>query len=138
MAILGLALGDPLPGGGQLLEVEVRAGYGTAVMWSHLYSPIFRQLYGIAALWPGTLNLWATSPVTWEDPVTYHAHEFCPIVLEECAIGVVLRRADPTRRTPEFLEVLSPVELRPRLDDVQNGQRIKVRLLSGRLLKQAP
>jgi hypothetical protein len=135
LAILGLAPDDSLPGGGQVLDVEVRSGNGSASIWSHIYGPTFRELCGIP-LWPGTLNLWAASPVTWDSPTTYKAHEFCPIILEECAVGVVLRWADPTfPRKLEFLEVLSPVELRPRLGGVRNEQWINVRLLSGQLLR---
>ncbi len=138
LALLGLALVDPLPVGGQVLEVEVRSGNGTASMWSYMYGPIFHERLGIPSLWPGTLNLWAISPVTWENPAQYWLHEFCPIVLEERAIGLVLRWADPPpprSRTPDFLEVLSPVELRPRLGNLENGQKISVRLLSGDLLE---
>jgi len=140
LALLGLAPGEPLPGGGQALDVEVRSGSGSASASFHLlYGPTFRELCGIAGFWPGTLNLRVAAPVTWEDPVTYQAREFCPIILEERAIGVVLRNADPTLpRTPEFLEVLSPVQLRPRLHDAQDHEWIKVRLLSGRLLKAQP
>ncbi len=135
-ALFGLAVGDLLPIGGQVLDVEVRSGNGSASIWSYLYSPIFKQMFGIASLWPGTLNLWADSAPKWEKPAQYATHEFCPIILADRAIGVVLRWADPSKpRTPEFLEVLSPVELRPRLGNVQNGQKIEVRLLPGDLLK---
>jgi CTP-dependent riboflavin kinase len=114
----------------------VCSGSGTARIWSNLFGPIFQERFGIPSLWPGTLNLLAKSPVLWENPSRYSAHEFCPIILEECAIGVVLRLADPARLTLEFLEVLSPVALRPRLGNVQDGQEITVRLLSGDLLER--
>ncbi len=135
LALLGLVSGDPLPDGGQSLAVTVRSGSGTAVMWSHLYGLTFRARFNVS-LWPGTLNLWTAAPVEWDNPTTYLTHEFCPIILEESAVGIVLRWADPTRpRNAKFLEVLSPVELRPRLNNVQDGQIISVRLLPGDLLK---
>jgi hypothetical protein len=137
LALLGLAAGDPLPAGGQVLDVEVRSGTGTAWVFAGRYLQAFHERFGVSRICLGTLNLWADAPVTWEDPVTIQTHEFCPIILAEHAIGVVLRSSEPgAPRDPRFLEVLSPVKLRPQLRDVNDGQRISVRLLSGSLLKR--
>ena len=101
------------------------------------FRPPFNELFGVT-LWPGSLNLWASEPIAWDDPFGLSAAgvagEFCPVVLEEVAVGVAFR-APPY--TPEYLEVLSPVELRPRLGGLQDGQMVGVRLLSGDLLRTA-
>lgn len=87
---------------------------------------------------PGSLNLWASHEIVWESPVRLVAGgflaKFCPVVLEEVAAGVAFR-APPY--TLKYLEVLSPVELRPRLGGLEDGKMISVRLLSGDVLKSA-
>ena len=90
------------------------------------------------AFWPGSLNLWTDAPVDWTLPrkVTANGYvgEFCPVVILERAIGVAFRG---NGETPTKVEVLSPVELRPRLGLGVSGQRLQVRLLSGELLAAA-
>jgi len=136
-ALLGLPAASMLPGGGQHLALEVRSGNGSASRWTCLFGPPFHERFGVT-FWPGSLNLWASAPIGWDTPFRLTAGgvagEFCPVILEEAAVGVAFR-APPY--TPSYLEVLSPVELRPRLGGLVNGQVVRVRLLRGDTLRPA-
>jgi len=136
MALLGLRPSDPLPEGGQRLTLSVRSGSGTAASWTGLFGPALEARYHVV-LEPGSLNLWADAPILWQDPVhiieSTVTGEFCPVILEECAVGVAFRA---NKATPTYLEVLSPVHLRTRLN-LSDGQPITVRLLPGSFLKAA-
>ena len=120
-----------LPVGGQVFEVVVCSGSGTANTWTDMLTPVLAPKYGIA-LEPGSLNLWAGTNIVWCEPLELFAGdrnwELCPIIIEEKAIGVAFRA---NRETPRLLEVLSPVRLRTRLGDAKDGDRVSVRLLPG-------
>jgi len=131
LVLLGSSVADELPTGGQILKVTVCCGSGTAHTWTEMLAPFLRDRYGINVE-PGSLNLWADGEILWRQPFTADAGgrewELCPLVLEERAIGVAFRS---NRDSPEFLEVLSPVKLRSRLGNAKDGDRIRIRLLSG-------
>ena len=133
MALLGLKMGDPLPSGGYSLVVTVQSGTGSADTWTKIFGPVFRERCGIS-LHPGSLNLWADNNISWDQPreisVEDNTGEFCPVILEESAVGVAFRTNQQTRR---YLETLSPVGLRTQLN-LKDGQRIAVRLLPGNAL----
>jgi len=137
LALLGLSEGDPFPAGGQTLHLTLRSGSGSARSWTALFSEVFRTQFGVH-LHPGTLNLWAEEPIRWENPMQLRvagaAGEFCPVILEERAIGVAFRG---NKAMPYFLEILSPVYLRARLPDSRDEATVKVRLLGGELLARA-
>ena len=134
---MGLPPTASLPPGGQLLSLKADSGSGTARAWTDLFAPVVQARFGIA-LWPGSLNLWADAPITWEEPLLLHVEsidgEFCPVVLNEAALGLAFRRRP---YTPHYLEVIAPIELRPRLGGIKDGDTVAVRLLSGSLLKPA-
>ena len=131
-AILGVPPGGELPSSGEHLSVKVDKGHGSAAIWTTQFGPVILERFGIE-LHPGSLNLWAENPVEWRDPVSLSADgmraEFCPVVLEEVAVGMAFRG---NRERPCYLEVFSPVGLRDRLGGLTDGQWISVRLLSGR------
>jgi hypothetical protein len=133
MALLGLKMGDPLPSGGYSFIVTVQPGSGTADTWTRVFGPLFTQRCGIS-LHPGSLNLWATDNLSWDQPreisVGTTSGEFCPVILEESAVGVAFRS---NRQTLRYLETMSPVDLRGQLK-LRDGQRIAVRLLPGNAL----
>jgi len=137
LALLGLVAGDPLPAGGQHLVLTIRSGNRSAHVWSDLFESAFRERFGVG-LHPGSLNLWAEDPITWEHPLELKAKglvgEFCPVILDESAIGAAFRG---NRLTPRYLEVLSPVRLRDRLPYNSDGACISVRLLPGEFLRRA-
>jgi|SRR6266480_856708 len=132
MGLLGLRPGNPLPQGGQRIAVMVQSGSGSADAWTKMFGPAFERC-GIT-LYPGSLNLWAAEEIFWDNPVTISTSagtgEFCPVILEECAVGVAFRK---NTETPRYLETLAPVRLRDRLN-LSDGQRMSVRLLPGRAL----
>ncbi len=134
LAILGLTDGEALTSGGQLLEVEVRSGSHTSKSWTDALGSVFRGAWGIE-LFPGSLNLWADDPIAWEKPACVggggKSWDLCPVVLDERAVGVAIRA---NRERPLYLEVISPVGLRSRLDDLPDGRIIPVRLLPGDVL----
>jgi CTP-dependent riboflavin kinase len=133
MTLLGLKSGDPLPSGGYSFVVTVQSGSGSADTWTKLFGPVFAERCGIT-LHPGSLNLWAAHNISWDQPreisVEDKTAEFCPVILEESAVGVAFRMNRQTRR---YLETMSPVGLRNHLN-LQDGQRISVRLLPGNAL----
>ena len=133
MALLGLKSGDPLPSGGYSLVVTVQSGSGTAGMSTKMFGPEFAERCGIS-LHPGSLNLWADNNISWDGPreiaVGAATGEFCPVILEELAVGVAFRM---NRQTPRYLETMSPISLRSQLH-LRDGQRIAVRLLPGAAL----
>jgi len=133
MALLGLKSGDPLPSGGYSLMVTVQSGSGTADRWTKMFGPVFAARCGIS-LHPGSLNLWADNNISWDGPremsVGATTGEFCPVILEELAVGVAFR---VNRETPRYLETMSPRSLRSHLN-LRDGQRIAVRLLPGAAL----
>jgi hypothetical protein len=137
LALLRLPAEAELPRGGEQLTLALRSGHGSASTWTYLFGPSFYEQFGIT-FWPGSLNLWGPRPITWDRPYCLVAGgvtgQFCPVILEEVAVGVAFR-AQPF--TLEYLEVLSPVELRPRLGGLQDEQMVRVRLLSGDLLGPA-
>jgi hypothetical protein len=137
LRLLGIPTGSTLPPGGLSVIVRVASGHGSASHWTDLFAPVFEARFGVR-LHGGSLNLWAPGPLEWPEPESMTAPgitgEFCPIILAETAVGVAFRG---NRDEPEYLEVLSPVFLRPRLGNVQDGELIAVRLLPGRLLKRA-
>jgi hypothetical protein len=137
LALLGLSDGDAFPAGGQTLHLTLRSGSGSARSLTALFSELFRTQFGVH-LYPGTLNLWAEEPIRWENPIQLRvpggAGEFCPVILEERAIGVAFRG---NRAMPYFLEILSPVYLRDRLPDSRDEAIVTVRLLGGELLARA-
>ena len=130
-------VGDPLPSGGQTLHLALRSGTGSARSWTALFTELFRTQFGVH-LEPGTLHLWAEEPIRWENPlqlpVAGIVGEFCPVILEERAIGVALRG---NKAMPYFLEILSPVYLRARLPDSHDEATVEVRLLGGEFLARA-
>ena len=130
MALLGLKSGDALPAGGYSLVVTVQSGSGTAETWTEMFGTVFAERYGIS-LHPGSLNLWANHNISWDQPreiaVENGIGEFCPVILEEAAVGVAFRM---NRETRHYLETLSPISLRSHLS-LRDGQRISVRLLPG-------
>jgi hypothetical protein len=101
------------------------------------FTPVFDSLYGVTLL-EGSLNLRLPEPVEWEDPFVLDIDgrhwEFCPVVLEEKAVGVVFR-AD--RLSPDLLEIASTVHLRSTLGGLADGTTIAVRLLPGWDLRPA-
>ena len=131
MGLLGLKSGDPLPSGGYSFVVTVKSGDASAQSWTDIFGPLFAARCGIT-LQPGSLNLWADHNISWDRPreiisVESSTGEFCPVVIEETAVGVAVRM---NHQTPRFLETLSPVGLRNQLH-LRDGQRIAVRLLPG-------
>ena len=118
------------------MTVTVESGSRTASAWTQLFGPAVEERCGVK-LHTGSLNLWAAEPVPWQDPVRITAGdvtgEFCPVLLEECAVGVAFRANEAT---PKYLETLSPVHLRDKLN-LSDGQKIGVRLLPGSCLKAA-
>jgi hypothetical protein len=126
-----------LPLGGQELLVRIESGSHSAETWTSLFGPIFTTRLGVK-LYPGSLNLRSDYSVEWDTPLCIQVNaingEFCPIILNERAIGVAFRG---NRETPALLEVLAPVNLRDRLSNARDGDEIRVRLLSGRFLHAA-
>ncbi len=110
---------------------------GTSKIWMEAFVPVFDSLYGVDLV-PGSLNLRLPEPVEWEDPFVLDIEgrhwEFCPVVLEEKAVGVVFR-AD--RQAPDLLEIASTVHLRTALGGLADGATIAVRLLPGWDLRPA-
>lgn len=110
---------------------------GTSKIWMEAFVPVFDSLYGVDLV-PGSLNLRLPEPVEWEDPFVLDIEgrhwEFCPVVLEEKAVGVVFR-AD--RQAPDLLEIASTVHLRTALGCLADGATIAVRLLPGWDLRPA-
>ena len=135
--LLGVEGGNVLPNGGQRLIVRIISGTGTATVWTELFNPIFQSRFGVT-LFPGSLNLTSDHPVAWAAPVLIQIDtivaEFCPIILEEAAVGVAFRG---NAHTPTLLEVLSPVNLRKRMQIGSDGGSIEVRLLPGACLNVA-
>ena len=133
MALLGLKSGDRFPVGGYSLVVTVQSGSGTADRWTTMFGPVFSDRCGIS-LHPESLNLWADGNVSWDQPreisVAAGIGEFCPVILEELAVGVAFRM---NRLTLRYLETVSPVSLRNQMN-LRDGQRIAVRILPGRFL----
>lgn len=136
-ALIGLQPQDRLPTGGQRLHLTVCSGTGTAAAWTNELQPFFTSTYGVQ-LENGSLNLWADSPIEWQQPRAgprnLRAWELCPVVLEEKAIGVAIRG---NRETLRKLEIVSPARLRQRLGNVTDGTVISVRLLPGTVLAGA-
>ena len=130
MALLGLKSGDQLPPGGYSFVVTVQSGSGASDTWTTMFGPLFAQRCGIT-LFSGSLNLSASDNISWDRPcqlsVAAGTAEFCPVILEERAVGVAFRANQQTRR---FLETLSPIDLRAQMA-LRDGQRIAVRLLPG-------
>ena len=62
----------------------------------------------------------------------YPAGQFCPVILEEVAVGLAFRANSDT---PTFLEVLSPVCLREHISNRHDGASIPIRLLAGSKLR---
>jgi hypothetical protein len=135
--LLGLESGTLLPPGGQKLLVRIEAGNHSAEHWTALFGPIFRARYGVN-LYPGSFNLRAEHPIVWDAPLSIPTTrvngEFCPVILEEAAVGVAFRGNSDT---PVFLEVLAPVKLRDRVTNADDGNQIAIRLLSGKYLRHA-
>jgi len=110
---------------------------GTSQIWMEAFTPVFDSLYGVELV-PGSLNLRLPGSIEWEDPFVLDIGgrhwEFCPVVLDEKAVGVVFR-AD--RLSPDLLEIASTVHLRSALGGVADGAMIAVRLLPGWDLRPA-
>ena len=135
MALLGLEMGDPLPSGGYSFVVTVQSGSGSADTWTRIFGPVFSERCGIS-LYPGSLSLGAGGNVSWDQPRQISAEgntaEFCPLIIEETAVGVAFRLNQETRRD---LETMSAVDLVNQLK-LRDGQRIAVRLLPGNALSR--
>ena len=86
---------------------------------------------------PSLSPLWSEAPLEWERPMPvstgdYPAGQFCPVILEEVAVGLAFRANSDT---PTFLEVLSPVCLREHISNRHDGASIPIRLLAGSELR---
>ena len=132
MGLLGLKSADPLPSGGYSFVVTVEATPAAAETPASIFGPAFERC-GIS-LHPAPLTLHATDNVSWDRPrdiaVAGGRAEFCPVIIEETAVGVALRL---NRDTRGYLETMSPVDLRSILK-LRDGHRIAVRLLPGAAL----
>lgn len=136
LVLFGLAPGSPLPQGGKPLVLTLRSNSGSAQIHTDRLAPMVRTLFGIE-LYPGSLNLWSEAPLEWERPMPvstgdYPAGQFCPVILEEVAVGLAFRANSDT---PTFLEVLSPVCLREHISNRHDGASIPIRLLAGSELR---
>jgi hypothetical protein len=130
--LLGISPTDPLPTGGQPLLLTLRSNSRSASLVSDELAPLMRSSFGVE-LHPGSFNLWSTEPLIWESPApfptpTYSDGEICPVILEECAIGIAFRA---NHEVPTFLEVFSPVRLRGRIPSAQDEAKVGIRLLAG-------
>lgn len=137
LAILGRKAGESLPDGGQKLRLRHDSGHQSGHQWAAHFGELFREEFGIG-LFAGTFNLYSNGPIAWPAPQTFsraeaEGFEFCPVVIEERAVGIAMRKG--TERE-DFLEVLSPVELRERLN-ASRGDAFAVRLLPGSALHRA-
>jgi hypothetical protein len=126
-----------LPRGGLEIVGVLASGSRSASSWTDLFNPFFGERFGITFV-NGSLNLELGNAIEWENPRQFEiggrSWEFCPIVLDEQALGVAFRG---NRERPDLLEIASPVGLRARLGDLKDGARIRCRLLSGQLLRPA-
>lgn len=135
--LLGLESGTVLPPGGEQVLVRIESGNHSAEHWTALFGPIFHARYGVN-FYPGSFNLRADYSIVWDAPISIPTSivdgEFCPVILEEAAVGVAFRG---NTHTPTLLEVLAPVKLRERIGNADDGNQIAIRLLSGKYLRHA-
>ena len=135
MALVGLASGDSLPNGGFARDATVRSGHGSAKNWLEIFGAQLSERFRID-MYAGSLNLWFTEPIELPNPWVISEDGiqagFCPLILDEKAIGLAFRTQDGN---PLFLEVFSPVKLRDRLS-LDDGTGVRVRILSGEILAQ--
>jgi len=120
-----------------MVEGVVASGSGSASSWMHLFNPFFGQLLNVTFV-HGSLNLELGEPIEWKDPQQFEiggrSWEFCPITLSEQAIGIAFRG---NRQRRDLLEIASPARLRQRLGILQDGAKVRCRLLSGGFLRPA-
>ncbi len=131
-ALLGLGPGEPLPSGGAPVLGVYFTGHGS----SFAYLDTLQRFLG-RRLVRGSLNLRAPSAFELVAPriarIGTHEWQVAPVILGECAIGVVARRH--LKYDPQFLEIFSPVLLAPALGLSKDGDLTMLRLLDGRLLR---
>ena len=134
---MGQTLSPALPTCGLVIVGVLASGSGSATRWTDLFNPVFREHFKITLI-NGSLNLQLGKSIEWQDPsqleIGGHVWEFCPIVLDEGALGVAFRS---NRKRPDLLEIASPIYLRARLGGLKDGAQIHCRLLSGQLLRSA-
>jgi CTP-dependent riboflavin kinase len=111
----------------------VADGTGSAATWTDEFQRLFGASLNVT-FHPGSLNLSLRARLDWPEPFLLpdgsQPWEFCPVVLEERAIGIAFRG---NRERPDLMEIASPVLLRARLV-VEAGSAVRGRLLPGRLL----
>jgi hypothetical protein len=135
-ALLSLSSDAPLPAGGQPLRGKLLGGADTnssANEWTKIFNPLFAARLDVT-FHPGSFNL-RVEPLSWESPwsqwIGDRDWEFCPVIIEERAIGLAVRA---NRDCPDLLEVASPVHLRTALGGLAIGTQVNARLLAGRPL----
>ena len=139
LALLGLASDAALPSGGHHVRGELLGGDDTthsAEAWTDTFNPVFGSQVGVR-FERGSFNL-RVQPVEWQAPwsllIRTQVWEFCPLIIEECAVGLAFRG---NRARPDLLEVALPVHLRTVLGGLANGAWLTSRLLPGRPLWSA-
>ena len=119
------------PPNGLELTVTYRTGNRSSRNHVRYLNPVLSPVFG-SRLFPGSLNLWASSPIAYPDPAVVPIEgfdwKFVPIVIMEDAVGVAARRADSG--DIKFIEVFAPTKLAPHLGLTPEDQ-LTVRLLSG-------
>jgi hypothetical protein len=134
--LFGLQAVSP-PEGGLAGAGKLVSHTGTAKVHTDELTPYFQQHFRLG-LHEGTFNLELDGPITWPEAsvilTTAHQWEVCPIVLKEAAVGIAIRG---NLERPDLLEIISPVRLRARLGDIEDGALVPFRLLAGSTLKPA-
>ncbi|HEY2852761.1 MAG TPA: hypothetical protein VGJ18_07955 [Gemmatimonadaceae bacterium] len=135
LALFGLRQGELLPSGGKVIRATVQSGNQSGYRWAEGFSPLFAEWFGVE-LYRGTFNLNARESVQWIEPLELDVgeappFEFLPLIVEESAVGVAMRRGVAR---PDLLEILSPIRMRD-VVGVGDGAEVSVRLLPGSLLQ---
>lgn len=123
------------------VEAEVESGTGTSELWLHDFGSPLLERFGLKMM-PGTLNLWASSPIRLPSPIEVRGEGrfrlergfFSPAVLDEEALGFVFRKK--REASERFLEVFAHTHLRTRLR-LEDGDRVEVHLLPSDDLPEA-
>lgn len=133
MAVLRVRL-DQIPYTvGVKIEGVIESSTGTAHFHTDNLGDLFQSEFGVT-LFPGTLNFLLDKDLDLPEPqrhqVAGRSWEFCPVVIAEYAVGVVIRG---NKERLDYLEVVSPIKLRSKLT-AQDGERFGMRILPGSFL----